>query len=304
VTLGNFDGMHLGHQHLIREVVSRARARQAKAAVVTFYPHPLSVHRPGEGIVQLQSLQDRLDALEALGVDATLVVAYTLDFAGLNPPQFAQRYLVDGLHAVEVVVGQDIRFGQGNSGDLGTMRALGEELGFTVTALDDQGDPEDQALARWSSSGVRSALADGDVGQAARILGRPHTVNGQVVSGDKRGRKMGFPTANLGGRVTGLIPADGVYAGYLVRLDLPDGAPDRRLPAAISVGTNPTFDGAERRVEAHAIGRSDLDLYGENVTVQFVERLRHTLAFTTTEALVTQMRDDVQAAARVLRSRG
>jgi riboflavin kinase/FMN adenylyltransferase len=295
--------MHLGHRLLVATVVERAQAGGARSVVVTFDPHPLSVHRPDGAPVQLQSLADRLDALAALGVDIVLVVPYTLEFSQLTPEQFVRRYLVEAMHATEVVVGQDIRFGAGNSGDLATMQALGQRFGFTVTALNDQGDPEDHSLRRWSSSGVRAALADGDVGQAARILGRYHQVRGRVVPGDKRGRQLGFPTANLGGEVTGLIPADGVYAGYLIRDGLPAGAPDRRLPAAISVGTNPTFDGAERRVEAHAIGRKDLDLYGEDVTVEFWERLRHTLAFTTTEALVTQMRDDIQAAARVLQAR-
>jgi riboflavin kinase/FMN adenylyltransferase len=300
VTLGNFDGMHRGHQFLAEQVVARARATGAKAVAITFYPHPASIHRPEQGIVQLQSLPDRLAALEAIGLDAALVIPYSLGFSRLRPDEFAKTYLVDALGAEEVAVGQDLQFGADNSGDLATMRRLGEQMGFAVTAITDQGDPEDAERARWSSSAVRLALAEGDVAEAARILGRPHRVTGLVVRGDGRGRGLGFPTANLGGPVTGLIPQDGVYAGHLIRLDRPPGAPDRTFPAAISVGVNPTFDGRRRRVEAHALGRDDLELYGETVAVDFVARLRHTLAFATQQALVTQMHDDAAAASRVL----
>jgi riboflavin kinase/FMN adenylyltransferase len=300
VTLGNFDGVHLGHQFLVSTVVERARAMGAQPVAVTFYPHPAAVHHPERQLVQLQPLAERLAALEQLGVAATLVVPYSLEFARLTPEQFVRIYLIDGLHAREVVVGRDTHFGANTSGDVTTMRRLGEELGFAVTVVGDQGDPEDSAQGRWSSSSTRQALDEGDAAEAARILGRPHRVQGVVVHGDGRGRQLGFPTANLGGRVAGLVPADGVYAGYLIRLDLPPEAPDRCLPAAISVGVSPTFDGRDRRVEAYALGRDDLGLYGERVAVDFVARLRHTLAFASQEALITQMRDDAAAASRIL----
>jgi riboflavin kinase/FMN adenylyltransferase len=290
--------MHRGHQHLIAAVVARARDANAQAVVVTFYPHPVSVHRPDSGIVHLQSLPERLEVLENLGVDAVLVVPYTLEFSRLTPEEFVRQYMVDALHASQVVVGQDVRFGADNSGDLATLCELGDQMGFKVIALDDQGDPEE--VTRWSSSSVREALADGDVAQAARILGRYHRVRGTVVHGDARGRTLGFPTANLGGEVTGLVPADGVYAGFFIRCDLPKDDKDRLLPAAVSIGTNPTFDGVERRVEAYVPGRLDLDLYGESVAVDCVARLRHTLAFGSTAALVTQMHDDAAAAMRIL----
>ncbi|MDR2372886.1 MAG: bifunctional riboflavin kinase/FAD synthetase [Bifidobacteriaceae bacterium] len=300
VTLGNFDGMHRGHRFLIEQVLERARADGAKAVAVTFDPHPASVHRPEQGMVQLQSLDERLAAIEAIGLDAVLVIAYNFEFSRTEPADFVKTYLVDAIGAREVVVGQDVQFGADNSGDLATMRRLGEELGFKVTALGDQGDPEDAERARWSSTGVRRALEGGDAAEAGRILGRSHRVTGEVVHGDGRGRGLGFPTANLGGRLDGMIPQDGIYAGYLIRLDLAPGAPDRVLPAAISVGVNPTFAGRDRRVEAHALGRDDLELYGERVAVDFVARLRHTLTFASREALVTQMHDDAAAASRVL----
>jgi riboflavin kinase/FMN adenylyltransferase len=300
VTLGNFDGMHRGHQHLIKTVADHARARGARAVAITFEPHPVRLHRPEQGLVQLQSLSDRLAALAALGLDAALVVAYTAEFSRLSPERFARDYLAGALGAQEVVVGRDLQFGSDNSGNLETIRELGEGLGFKVTAIDDQADPEEAGAARWSSTAARQSLQDGDAAQAARILGRPHRVTGEVVHGQGRGRSLGFPTANLGGQVAGLIPADGVYAGYIVRPGLPPGSPDAVLPAAISVGVNPTFAGLDRRVEAHALGRDDLELYGETIAVDFIARLRHTLPFTATTALVTQMRDDVAAASRVL----
>ncbi|MDR2380171.1 MAG: bifunctional riboflavin kinase/FAD synthetase [Bifidobacteriaceae bacterium] len=298
-TLGNFDGMHRGHQALIETVVRQAQARGVRSVAITFYPHPSAVHRPEQGLVQLQSLEDRLAALAQIGVDAVVVVDYTQEFSRLTPERFARDYLVGALGALEVVVGLDTQFGADKSGDVATMRALGAELGFVVTAIDDQADPEAKAQ-RWSSSGTRLALQEGDAAGARRILGRPHRVTGEVVYGDGRGRTLGYPTANLGGTVHGLIPADGVYAGYIVRPALPASHPDAVLPAAISVGVNPTFAGRDRRVEAYALGRDDLELYGETVAVDFVARLRHTLAFTDTAALVTQMHDDAAAASRVL----
>jgi riboflavin kinase/FMN adenylyltransferase len=302
LTLGNFDGLHRGHQHLIRTVVRRARERGLEAAAVTFDPHPARLHRPEQELVLLQSLPERLAGLEALGLDGVLVAPYTLEFAALTPEEFVRRYLVDGLGAREVVLGRDTKFGAGNAGDLETMRELGERLGFEVSAIEDQGDLDGGGRSRWSSSAVRAALARGDVLEANRILGHPHRVAGEVVRGDGRGRLLGFPTANLGGAVSGLIPADGVYAGYLEVLNPPAGQAALRGPAAISVGVNPTFAGRDRRVEAHVLCQEGLDLYGRRVAVDFVEGLRHTLTFANQEALVAQMHDDVARAREVLRA--
>jgi riboflavin kinase/FMN adenylyltransferase len=299
-TLGNFDGVHKGHQFLIKAVVGRAVRLGAMAVAVTFYPHPAVVHRPNGGLVRLQPLSERLAALAQLGLDAVLVVPYSLEFSRLTPFEFSRRYLSEALGVCEVVVGRDTKFGADNSGDLNTMRQLGEALGFEVTVVDNQGDSDGKAGERWSSSAVRQALVEGDAAEAARILGRPHRVSGKVVRGDGRGRQLGFPTANLSGRLVGLLPADGVYAGYLSEVAMPGGSSGCRWPAAISVGMNSTFDGQERRVEAHVIGRDDLNLYGQMVTIEFVARLRHMLTFASEEALVAQMHDDVKAASRVL----
>jgi riboflavin kinase/FMN adenylyltransferase len=172
------------------------------------------------------------------------------------------------------------------------MRARGAELGFEVQVIDDVHGPVDEAR-RWSSTWVRELLAEGDVQGAARILGRPHRVRGIVVHGDARGRELGFPTANLGQDATGMVPADGVYAGWMRRVAHPADQPDGYLPVAISIGTNPTFDGVQRRVEAHVPDRTDLVLYGEEVVLEFIALLRPTWRFDSIDALIVQMQDDV-----------
>jgi riboflavin kinase/FMN adenylyltransferase len=204
---------------------------------------------------------------------------------------------VKALGASVVVVGEDTRFGVRNSGDVNTLRQLGVEHGFEVLTLADIGDG-----GRWSSSRVRGLVIEGQVAAAAEILGRPHQVSGEVVHGDHRGRELGYPTANLSQESAGLIPADGVYVGRLIRPKLPDRDVDRALPAAISIGTNPTFGGTERRVEAHVLDRSDLDLYGETVVLEFIERLRPTLKFDSIEDLIRQIAADVERARQVLSS--
>jgi riboflavin kinase/FMN adenylyltransferase len=249
VTIGNFDGMHRGHQAVLGRIVSLARADGARAVAVTFDPHPAVVHRPEPAPELITSLADRLDLMAGTGLDGVLVVTYTLDFAAQTPQEFVGRYLVDGLGARTVVVGHDVRFGKQNAGTLSTMVELGGEHGFEVVAIEDVGGDDHH---RWSSTAVRAYLSEGDVAGAARVLGRDHRVRGTVVHGDARGRELGFPTANLGG-IAGMVPADGVYAGWLRRPELAERAPsdpDLVLPAAISVGTTPTFDGVERPVEA------------------------------------------------------
>ena len=298
VTIGNFDGVHRGHRAVLGRMVADARAVGGAAVAVTFDPHPAQVHRPDTAPDLITGLADRLDLLEQTGLDAVLVIRYTLEFASTTPEDFVRTYLVDGLGARTVVIGRDVRFGRGNSGDLGTMLALGERYGFRVEVIEDVHGERDPAR-RWSSTWVRELLAAGDVEAAAEVLGRPHRVRGVVVHGDARGRTLGFPTANLG-RVTGFVPADGVYAGWLLRVDHPADEPDGYLPAAVSIGTNPTFDGRERRVEAYVLDRTDLDLYGEQVVLELVERLRPTLRFDSVETLLETMADDVTRTRAVL----
>jgi len=309
VTIGNFDGVHRGHVAVCRAIAERAREDGARAVAVTFDPHPAAVHRPGEAPELLTGVADRLDLLAGTGLDAVLLLRYTLEFAQQTPDEFVRRYLVEGLRARRVVVGRDVRFGRGNAGTLETMIELGERYGFVVEVVGDVGQTPHDGHARWSSTYVRELLATGDVAAAAAVLGRPHRLRGVVVHGDARGRELGFPTANLGPApdgtpVQGMVPADGVYAGWLRRPAVAAaGGDDAVLPAAVSIGTNPTFDGVERRVEAYVLDRTDLDLYGEEVVLELVERLRPTLRFEGPDAieqLVATMHDDVARARETL----
>ncbi|MFD5277407.1 bifunctional riboflavin kinase/FAD synthetase [Pseudarthrobacter sp. NPDC058362] len=307
VTFGNFDGVHRGHQQVLSQLIRSARLSGAKSVAVTFDPHPAVIHRPEAAPEMIMGLPDKLEALGELGLDAVLVMKYSLDLASLTPEEFVRQYLVDCLHASQVVIGHDARFGRGNSGDLDTMKELGGKFGFDVQVISEFGSEgyplheDDGKDRRCSSTWVREALREGDVATAAAVLGRPHRMRGEVVHGAARGRALGFPTANLSPDASGLIPADGIYAGWLV-----DQA-GKRWPAAISVGSNPTFDGVSRQVEAHVIDRpkeavEDFDLYGQTVVVEFVSRLRGMVAYRGPEALVEQMRLDVVQTHDLLRS--
>ncbi|OOP64502.1 riboflavin biosynthesis protein RibF [Arthrobacter sp. SRS-W-1-2016] len=308
VTIGNFDGVHRGHQQVLTQLLRTAEQHGARSVVVTFDPHPALVHRPDSAPELLMGLQDKLDALADTGVDAVLVMKYNLTLAAMTPEEFVVNVLLEGLHAAHVVVGHDLRFGVGNSGDVGTMQELGKELGFGVHVVNEfgaEGFPvhdDGGTDRRCSSTWVREALAEGDVETAAAVLGRPHRMRGEVVHGAARGRALGFPTANLDHGATGYVPADGIYAGWLV-----DGS-GTRWPAAISVGSNPTFDGVSRQVEAHVIDRpeeavEDFNLYGQTVVVEFTARLRGMVAYRGPEALVEQMRLDVVQAHDLLLSK-
>jgi riboflavin kinase/FMN adenylyltransferase len=293
VTIGNFDGVHRGHHAVLGQVVNQARAQGLPAVAITFDPHPLAVLYPDRAPEPLSTTEHKLELLADAGLDAVLVMPFTHELALWSPRRFVQEVIVDALGAKEVVVGSDTRFGHRNSGDVDTLRELGLELGFSVHLVADLGRRGEER--RWSSTWVRELIMDGEVAAAAEVLGRPHRVNGMVVHGDHRGRELGYPTANLDADAVGAVPADGVYAGWLVRVQ-----PEERLPAAISVGTNPTFDGTVRRVEAYVLGRDDLDLYGETVAVEFVQRLRPTLRFDGVEDLVRQMAADVIQCRQVL----
>jgi len=300
VTLGNFDGVHRGHQAVLRTVAQRARRAHLRSVAVTFDPHPVAVLHPERAPAQITGPDYRMDLMEQCGLDATLTLPFTREFAQLTPEAFVQQVLLEGLNAAVVVVGGDTRFGIRNSGDVQTLRELGRRHGFDVDTHDVVGDHVDGQRA-WSSSGVRAALAAGDVSSASKVLGRLHRVSGHVVHGHHRGRELGYPTANLGPDSVGMVPADGVYAGWLERLERPADDDDRRLPAAISVGTNPTFtDVMARTVEAYVLDRADLDLYGEMVGVDFMSRLRGNTRFDSMDDLARQMARDVSVCRSVL----
>jgi riboflavin kinase/FMN adenylyltransferase len=295
VTIGVFDGVHRGHQRIVARATAAAAELGLPVVVVTFDPHPDEVVRPGTHPPHLGTARQRAELLAGLGVDAVCVLPFTREFSELGPDEFVHAVLVDRLRAVRVIVGEDFRFGYRAAGDVALLAELGEKYDFTaegVPLLADDG-------VRISSSEIRERLAAGDVAAAARDLGRPHRVEGVVVRGQRRGRALGFPTANLETPPHTAIPADGIYAGWLISLD-PGGGEQERWPAAISVGTNPTFDGTERSVEAHALDRDDLDLYGTHVAVDFVARLRGQVRFDSVDELVAQMHRDVDAARPLL----
>jgi riboflavin kinase/FMN adenylyltransferase len=294
VTIGVFDGVHRGHQRIIGRAVEIARARQLPVVVVTFDPHPDEVIRPGSHTPDLTSPRRLAELLAGLGVGALCVLPFTVDFSRLSPDEFVRVVLSERLHAAAVVVGENFRFGHKALGDVPLLVQLGEKYDFTA-----EGVPLLVADGvTISSSYVREQLAAGDVAAAARALGRPHRVEGVVVRGHMRGRGLGFPTANVEPPPHTATPADGIYAGWLASLGL-DGAETSRWPAAISVGTNPTFGIGDRTVEAYALDRDDLDLYGVHAAIDFAARLRGTERFDSVEALIAQMHEDV-AQARIL----
>ena len=291
VTVGNFDGVHRGHRTVLQRAREEADERGIRLVAVTFDPHPMAVLRPEHAPSMLTSVETRAELLADAGVDDVLALPFDRSVADWDPRAFVDRVLVDALRAEAVVVGANFRFGHRAAGDVATLVEAGAAAGFTAVGVPLEGGPQ-----VWSSTYVRTCLSMGDVAGAAEALGRPFAVRGVVVVGDKRGRDLGFPTANVPIDPAAAAPADGVYAGWLRRLD--DGT---SYPAAISVGTNPTFDGhRERRVEGYVLDRDDLELYGVEVEIAFVERLRGMLRFDSIEALVEAIHDDVARTREIL----
>ncbi len=303
VTVGMYDGVHRGHQVLIGAAVARARAMNRPCLLLTFDPHPAEVVRPGSHPAILTSLDRKAELVAGLGVDAMCVLPFTPEFMRLAPETFTHTVLVEHLHAAAVVVGPNFTYGYKASGNFDTLVAEGRRFGFAVEGValanvgaeDGPGD-EDVTI---SSTYIRACVAAGDMVTAARALGRPHRVDGVVVKGDRRGRDLGYPTANVETPPFTAIPADGVYAGHLVTRDPRSGASRERFPAAISVGTNPTFQGSRRTVEAFVLDWEG-DLYGEHVGVEFVRRLRPMAAFPDVATLITAMDKDVVDTRRIL----
>lgn len=285
VCVGVFDGVHLGHQALVREC--RAVAGPAGTVIAaTFDPHPGGVLRPEGAPPSLATLADRIALLERAGADAVEVLRFTPAFAGMSPRAFA-TLLRDDLGATTVVVGENFRFGVRASGDAALLRELGADLGFEVRTL-----LVEDAGGRISSTRIRALLEAGEAEEAAAMLGRPYRMRGIVVHGDARGRELGYPTANLAWDTMSavpVIPADGVYAGWVLHRDGP-------WPAAVSVGTNPQFRGAERRVEAYVLDREGLDLYGARIGLDFTARIRGQAVFASVDELVAAMAVDVERA--------
>jgi riboflavin kinase/FMN adenylyltransferase len=289
VTVGNFDGVHRGHRYVLRRAREVAGETSVPVVAVTFDPHPMQVLLPERTPMRLTSIKRRADLLLDAGADRVLVLPFTRELASWQPEEFVRRVLAEGLHATAVVVGENFRFGAKAAGNTAVLGTLGEQYGFATHALSLDG-----AEHPWSSSYVRQCLLEGDVAGAAVALGRPHDLAGVVVEGAHRGRELGFPTANVPASGLTAVPADGVYAGWLRALPpstISDGKP---MPAAISVGTNPMFEDADRWVESYVLDRDDLELYGVRVDVSFVERIRGQLRLDSVQALIERMHIDVE----------
>ncbi|KGI81864.1 riboflavin kinase [Actinopolyspora erythraea] len=298
VTIGVFDGMHRGHQQLIGEAVRRARERGLPCVLVTFDPHPAEVVRPGSHPAQLTTLQRRAELAEQLGVDVFCVLPFTLELSRMPADEFVHEIIVDRLHAAVVVVGENFTFGHKAAGNIDLLHTLGQRFGFEVESADlltgyTDGAERREPPVTFSSTFVRSCVDAGDVAAAAAALGRYHRLEGIVVRGTGRGgRELGYPTANLSTPEFAAIPADGVYACWFTHRQRGATEPERTLPAAVSVGSNPTFSGTERTVEAFVLD-VDRDFYGEYAELDFVSRLRGMVRFDSAEQLVAQMGRDV-----------
>jgi riboflavin kinase/FMN adenylyltransferase len=292
VAIGVFDGVHCGHLALLAEGKERARKLDAELVVVTFDPHPANIVRPEQAPLLLTTLDQRLELLADAGVDITVVVPFDYERSQQTADDFVKEIVVSLLNAKSVLVGYDFHFGHNRSGNVETLTALGRELGFDVLGL----SLETENDVSISSTRIRELIATGELQHANGLLGRPFEVRGIVVHGDQRGRKLGFPTANLAVDSQILLPCDGVYAGWYEREN------GEVWPTAINVGRRPTFyENAEHSiVEAHLLDFDD-DLYGENAKVRFVVRLRAEEKFPNAEALVAQMQRDRETARSALR---
>jgi len=302
VTIGAYDGVHRGHQALLAELRRRAQAEGLTTAVVTFDRHPAAVVRPASAPRLLCDLDQKLELLEAAGVDRTVVLRFDEERADEPAEDFVRQVIQRGLDARLVVVGEDFHFGHGRKGNVALLTEMGAADGFEVEGMTLASDADDpgQGGPAISSTRIRALVADGRVAEAAELLGRPHQVRGAVVHGDRRGgADLGFPTANLDVAPTIALPAAGIYAGWYER---PDGS---RWASAVSVGRRPTFygDAGDLLVEAFLLDFSG-DLYGEEGRLSFVSRLRDEEAYDSVDALVAQMHRDVAAARQVLATAG
>ncbi len=284
VTIGNFDGVHVGHQAILSELRKQALMRDVPAVVVTFEPTPREYFAPETAPPRLSSLREKHEMLDFQGIARMLVLRFNAQLAALPAERFISEILVDGLGVQYVVVGDDFRFGKNRAGDFGMLRAAGERYGFDVAATPTQ----TSAGERVSSTRVRKALADGDLALARDLLGRGYRMSGRVVGGDRIGRQLGYPTANLG-RAQRRLPVGGIF---LVRVYGLDGEP---LYGVASAGTRPTVGGVHEQVEVH-IFDFDRDIYGRCIEIEFMEKLRDEERFDTLDALREQIRLDVNEA--------
>jgi riboflavin kinase/FMN adenylyltransferase len=283
VTIGKFDGIHLGHQALLAETLALAEDHLLVPAVITFDRHPGSVLNPAGEVSPLIGPTQKNELLAEAGIEVVLTLPFDEALAKFSPKQFVEEILVSGLSAKAVVVGSDFRFGAGQSGDIETLRALGAELGFVVKVV----ESVEVDGKRVSTTLIRELLSQGQVKEAAKLLGRLHTTRGEVEHGLKIGRELGFPTANISRQAEGFLPKDGVYAGWLYD------AHGERYPAALSIGTNETITEVPRLLEVHVLDRKDLDLYFQVVNIEYVDFIRPSLKFAGVEELISSINADL-----------
>jgi riboflavin kinase/FMN adenylyltransferase len=283
VTIGKFDGIHLGHQALLAETLALAEDHLLVPAVITFDRHPGSVLNPAGEVSPLIGPTQKNELLAEAGIEVVLTLPFDEALAKFSPKQFVEEILVSGLSAKAVVVGSDFRFGAGQSGDIETLRSLGAELGFVVKVV----ESVEVDGKRVSTTLIRELLSQGQVKEAAKLLGRLHTTRGEVEHGLKIGRELGFPTANISRQAEGFLPKDGVYAGWLYD------AHGERYPAALSIGTNETITEVPRLLEVHVLDRKDLDLYFQVVNIEYVDFIRPALKFAGVEELISSINADL-----------
>lgn len=294
LTVGTFDGVHEGHKVLVRAVVKKAKERSARSVIVTFDPHPRDIINPGsDGIELLSTLPERCELLADLGIDEMIVIPFDRDFSLLSSEEFVRDVIYNKIGVKEFIIGYDHQFGKDREGTIDTVRTLGEELGFTANIISRQ-EVENQTV---SSTSIRKALQEkGNVDKASKFLGRYYILNGTVVHGDKRGGKIGFPTANIHtDQAKKIIPKKGVYAVW-IRVD------QEYYPAMMNIGMRPTFDGRDLTMEVH-IFDFDKNIYGKEVQIQFVERLRGEQKFSGVDELKEQLKKDQSSAEKILKTK-
>lgn len=287
VTIGNFDGVHRGHQELIKRVIKRAAEMNAASVVVTFEPHPAKVLRPDKAPRQLISLQEKIELFQSYGINVVICIEFTPEFAAKSPDEFAEEVLCRKIGARVIIVGANYKFGKGQSGDISYLRQKGRMLGFEVEVV----DPVEIGGARVSSSRIREHLAKGDVETVSGLLGRYYSIDGVVTPGHHRGMVLGYPTANIY-TVDEAIPKNGIYAVRVLFGPM-------ILDGACYIGNQPTFAGEKIGIEVYLFDFSG-ELYHEHLTVQFVKMIREEKRFDNKEELIQQIKDDVAKAQEVL----
>lgn len=287
ITIGMYDGFHLGHKIILRQIIRTAQEYQVPSVLITFHPHPKTVVRPDHSVQYLMTIEEKLIFLKNFGLDVLVILPFNDLLAQTSAQDFIQQ-VVDAVHPLEIWIGSDFQFGQGRSGTISSLKEMGQRLQFSVKTVDLQmtGD------TKISSTQIRGILASGDVQQATQLLGHPFFLSGEVVEGDRRGRTIGFPTANISPPPDKLLPANGVYA---VKMFIDD---ELYLGVA-NIGLRPTFDGHHQRLEVHLFDFNQ-DIYGRQVKVEFVAHLRPEQKFANVNDLITQIQQDVQEAHQIL----